>query len=190
MTIGQKIREARKKKNFTADILAQALGVSAGAVWKIENDRLKGGPDPETVVKIANALDDNSILLHYLEENPVYQTIIPRIFPDLNNIRRDPAIIFSRLADEAEEARDASRILAQIFSNADPRQSPNFDEVFKAKMEQIVDIQRCAEILFLQLIAAGVMTEEDRREIHQRQQNKCIDRGHHKPEAARNGTEG
>jgi transcriptional regulator with XRE-family HTH domain len=187
MTIGQKITESRKGKGIKAADLAAKIGRSPAVMSDIENDRLKGGVDPAIVVKIANALDDNSILLHYLEENPVYQTIIPRIFPDLNNIRRDPAIIFSRLADEAEEARDAARILAQIFSNAEPRQSPNFDEVFKAKLEQIVDIQRCAEILFLQLIAAGVMTEEDRREIHNRQQNKCIDRGHHKPE--HNGAE-
>jgi transcriptional regulator with XRE-family HTH domain len=163
MTIGEKILKARKSKGLTGEELGNRVGLSKGAVWKVENDSLKGGPQPELVVKVANALGDNTILLHYLEENPVYRAIIPRIFPDLNNIRRDPAIIFSRFADEAGEAIEAARILSQIFSNANPENTPNFEAVFKANMEQIVDVQRCAEILFVGLIHAGVMTDVDQR---------------------------
>lgn len=182
MTIGQKIREARKRKGQTGAGLAEMVGLSPAAIVKVENDELKNGPAPYLVVQIANALDDTSILMHYLETNPVYQEIIPRIFPELNNIRRDPAIIFSRFADEAQEAVEASRILAQIFSNAEPHRSPNFEQVFKAKLEQIVDVQRCAEILFTGLIAAGIMTEADRRAVHEAQQAKCEEHGHHKRE--------
>lgn len=182
MTIGEKIAQARKNKGITGEELGELVGVSKGVIWKIENDALKGGPSPERVVKISSALGDHSILLHYLEENPVYRAIIPRIFPDLNNIRRDPAIIFSRFADEAGEAMEAARILAQIFSNANPEKTPNFEKVFKANMEQIVDVQRCAEILFIGLIHAGVMTDVDQRDIYAQQQQKCVERGHHNPE--------
>jgi len=99
-----------------------------------------------------------------------------------SSIRRDPAIIFSRFATEAEEAVEAARILSDIFSNAEPSKSPNFEEVLKAKLEQIVDVQRCSEVLFLQLIVGGVITDLDRSDIHAHQQQKCIEHGHHKPD--------
>jgi len=182
MTVGAKIKELRKEAGLSLEDLAGRIGRTASNVWKIENDQLKGGPDPETVIKISDALGNTSVLLHYLETNPVYRAVIPRIFPDLNNIRKDPAIIFSRFADEAGEATEAARILSQIFANADPKNTPNFKEVFAANMEQIVDVQRCAEILILQLIEAGVMSDHDRADLHDRQQNKCIERGHHKPQ--------
>jgi transcriptional regulator with XRE-family HTH domain len=188
MTTGQKVREARKSAGLSSDQLAELIGISQGAITKIERDDLKFGPNPDLVVKIADVLNDKSILTTYLENNPAYQAIIPKIFTDLNNIKRDPAIIFSRFATEAEEAVEAARILAQIFSNAEPANHPFFCETLYNNLEQIVGIQRCAEIIFLQLIASGVISDADRCEIHSRQQRKCIERGHHKPE--RNGTEG
>jgi hypothetical protein len=160
------------------------VGISAPVMSDIENDALKRGPDADTVVKIADALGDRSILVTYLENNPVYRSIIPKIFPDLNRIKTDPAIIFSRFADEAQEAVDAARILAQVFSNAVPSDHPNFCELLRTKLEQVVDVQRCAEILFLQLIATNVLTETDRCEIHAAQQRKCEARGHHREAGA------
>ncbi|MCK4620684.1 MAG: helix-turn-helix transcriptional regulator [Desulfuromonadales bacterium] len=182
MTIGEKIKKARKAAGLTGADLAELISVSPALIGKIEQDGQKFGPSPETVVKIADALNDKTILTTYLENNPVYQSIIPKIFPDLNNIRRDPAIIFSRFATEAEEAVEAARILSDIFSNAEPSNTPNFCEVLKAKLEQVVDVQRCAEVLFLQLIAGGVISDTDRCDIHMRQQRKCIENGHHKPD--------
>lgn len=185
-SLGHAISEARKRAGMTIDTLGAAIGISRSHVSVIERDLLKGGPDPDTVVKIADVLGDRSILTTYLENNPVYQSIIPKIFPDLNNIRRDPAIIFGKFAQEASEAVEAARILQEIFSNAEPESHPNFCEVLRAKLEQIVDVERCAEILFLQLIAADVLSEADRCEIHAKQQRKCEEKGHHK----RTGTEG
>ncbi len=179
MTIGQKIVDSRKKRGMTAEALGGLIGMSKGGMWKIENDALKGGPDPETVIRISRALGDPSILVHALKTNPIWKEVIPQIFPDLNNIRRDPAIVFSRFADEALEAVEAARILSQIFSNADPGVAPNFRDVFAAKMEQVIDVQRCAEILMLQLVEAGVMTDDERRELYDRQQAKCERNGHH-----------
>jgi transcriptional regulator with XRE-family HTH domain len=182
MDTGKKIKESRDFRGIRAADLAAGVGVSAPTLSMIENGRLKGGVDPGLVVSISNYLNDKTILTTYLENNPVYQSIIPKIFPDLNNIRRDPAVIFSRFAAEAEEAVEAARILAEIFSNADPTRSPNYHQTLKNKLEQIIDVQRCAEILFLQLIQCDVITDEGRREVHANQQQKCIDRGHHIPE--------
>ncbi len=180
-TLGQKINEVRKAKGVKSADLATQVGISPSSMSYIEQDYYKGGPSPETVVKIADVLDDKTILTTYLENNPVYQSIIPKIFPDLNNIRRDPAIIFSRFATEAEEAVEAARILSDIFSNADPGRSTNFCQTLHAKLEQIVDVQRCSEVLFLQLIASGVITDTERCQIYAQQQQKCIEHGHHDP---------
>lgn len=184
MTVGEKIRESRKSCGVTGRALGEMIGISESAIWKIENDLLKGGPDPETIIRIAEALEDDSVLLHYIENNPVYQHILPKIFPELNNIRRDPAIIFTRLAGEAEEATEAARILAELFSNAEPTRTPNFEAVFKAKMEQLVDIKRAVEILEFQLLASGVITKQWLQGVYESQQQKCVEHGHHKLEVA------
>lgn len=180
MSLGKKIQISRKVAGITAHQLGAKVGMTGAGIGKVENDQLKGGPSPELVVKIANVLNDDTILTAYLEENPVYKAIIPKIFPDLNNIRREPAIVFTRFASEAREAMDAAMILAEVFSNAEPRRTPNFEALFKATLEQIVDVQRCAEILFTALIAAGIMSVDDQRDVHTRQQAKCEERGHHK----------
>jgi transcriptional regulator with XRE-family HTH domain len=186
MTLGEKIKKSRNSANpkITRETLAKAVGFSPAAISNIESDQLKGGPSPDLVIKIADFIGDESILLHYLEENPVYRAIIPRIFPELNNIRKEPAIIFGRFAREAEEAKHAAEILQEIFSNADPHRVPNFEAIFKANLEQIVDVQRVAEILFIKLIDAGIMTTEERRALHDRQQAKCEANGHHNPKAS------
>ncbi|WP_407654944.1 helix-turn-helix transcriptional regulator [Desulfuromonas thiophila] len=77
MSLGKKIQKRRKELGISAADLADSLGISHSSMSNIENDRLKGGPLPEIVVKIAEDFNDNSILLHYLEENPVYRAIIP-----------------------------------------------------------------------------------------------------------------
>jgi hypothetical protein len=51
-------------------------------------------------------------------------------------------------------------------------------------MEQIVDVERCSEILMTALIVAGVMTESDRRNPYDEQQKKCEAKGHHRKKVA------
>ncbi len=184
MTLGQKITEVRKEKGIKAAELAAKIGRSAAVMSDIENDRLKGGPSPDLVVRISEELNDTSILTHALQANPIFQAILPRIFPDLNNIRRDPAIIFTRLSREAEEAKEAADVLAELFSNSEPERVPGYEQTFKAKMEQLVDIKRGVEIAEFELIAARIVTEEWIKDVYERQQAKCEARGHHKPPSA------
>ena len=181
MTFGQKTRESRKAKEMTQAQLAAKIGVVQSYISDLEKDLLKSYPSPETVIAISEALQDDSILLHYIETNPVYQHILPKVFPDLNNIRRDPAIIFTRLADEAHEAHNAARIMAGLFTNVDPSKTPAFDATFRAKMEQIIDIKRAVEILEFELLASGVIAKQWLTDRYHDQQQKCIERGHHKP---------
>jgi len=182
MTLGRKILLARKAAGFRQEDVGNAVGLTKAGVSQIENNQLKGGPSPALLIKIAEFLCDDSILTHYIENNPVYQHILPKIFPDLNNIRRDPAVIFTRIAREAAECSQAADIMAEIFSNADPRRVPAFDETFKAKMEQIVDIKRAVEILEFELMASAIVDKTWLDDVYQRQQSKCIEHGHHVPE--------
>lgn len=183
MTFGEKITESRKRKGVKMEALAAAIGKSMPTVSGYENNR--NLPDPETVVSIFEALDDESILLFYLENNPVYKAVIPKVFPDLNKINtKAPSIIFFRVAEEAEEARSAAQLLGRLYTNDDPTTKPNFKEVFTANMEQILDIKRAVEILEFQLLSMGIMDKQGLLEIYSNQQKKCIDKGHHIPEKA------
>jgi transcriptional regulator with XRE-family HTH domain len=181
MTVGQAIVASRKRQGIKAAEVAAALGISPPAYSAIENDLLKGGPDDAVVVKISEFLNDRSIRIVYLENDLVYRSILPKVFEDLNCIREEPAIILSRYVLEAEESMEAAKILIGIFSNADPSRMPNYRETLLTKLEQVVDVARCAEILFEKMIKLGVLTEEDRILIHARQQRKCEANGHHNP---------
>lgn len=183
-TLGQHIQRRRKEIGMTGAELGAAIGQTKAAVSKIENDKLEGGLDRKMVVLIANILRDDSILYTCLSADPVYRSVIPRIFDDLNHIRTDIAIIFSRLRKEMKEGIDACEVLEQFFENQDPESQPGFAAIFAAQMEQIIDVKRAIEILEMQLLAKRVMTEMERKGIYLAQHNKCIRKGHHKPEVA------
>jgi transcriptional regulator with XRE-family HTH domain len=185
MTIGKKIAASRKKKGLTCEALGHAVGLSASAISKIENDKFAGGPAPEMVIKIAAALDDRGILLHYLRVNPVYQEVIPPIFSELNCIKTDPSAVLEKLEEEQTESLEAIRILKRMFTHVDPLSLPNARETILACLEQVLDPMRGTEIAFMRLIEAGIITEADRTEIHRRQQAKCERNGHHRPEMER-----
>lgn len=191
MTLGEMIAKARKGKGWNLDELSERIGMSRSNLCILENDGHKKFPDPQTVIRIAEALECEGILFKYLETNPVFKAVIPRIFPELNRIRTEPAIVFSRFEHEAEEGASSARVLSQLFAHADPKSAPGYAETFAANMEQIIDVQRCAEILMTSLVAAGVMSEVELRELHERQQAKCEAKGHHiLGEVQRTGTEG
>jgi transcriptional regulator with XRE-family HTH domain len=180
MTIGQKISEVRKAKKITGESLGIMIGVASSTISKIENDVFKGGPDPSTVIKIADALEDRSILTYALMHNPICQRIIPRAFTPLNNINDNPSAILTKLHEELDEAIQAVDILARIFSVKDPENTPVYKETLYAKLEQVIDVSRCVEEMFDRFKAIGVLTEEQHLELHLHQQAKVEAHGHHK----------
>lgn len=180
MTVGEKIREARKKKGIRCEDLGGAVGLTKSTISKIENDTLKGGCSPELLVKIADALGDQSILIYALLNNPICQRIIPRAFTPLNNIKGDPSTILVKLQEELEEGIEAAKILSRIFAHADPSTTPNYKAVLYANLEQIVDVARCVEEMFDRLKECGALSDEEHLEIHIRQQAKVERNGHHR----------
>jgi transcriptional regulator with XRE-family HTH domain len=184
MTLGQKIRESRKEKGLNLDDLAESCGRGKSWLSAVENDAFKGGPDPDMIIKIADALGDKSILTYALMHNPICQRIIPRAFRPLNNTKTDPSAILAKLIEELEEAIEAAKILSRPFSHADPESTPKFKAVLFANLEQILDVSRNIEEMFEKLKASGALSEEEHLEIYIHQQAKCEANGHHRAEVA------
>jgi transcriptional regulator with XRE-family HTH domain len=56
-TLGQRLEDARRRKVLTQAELAQQAGVSLITVTRLENDSGTGSPRPNTVRRLAKALD-------------------------------------------------------------------------------------------------------------------------------------
>ena len=181
MTIGQKISQSRKEKGLRLSDLAEAIDMSISGVRKIETDGLQGGPSPDTLIKIADALGDPSILIYALLHNPICQRIIPRAFTPLNNINGNPSAILASLKMEMQEGIDAIEIMEGYFCLKDPSARPEFRDMLFAKLEQIIDVPRGVEELMDHLKLEGFLTEADQLEVYIRQQAKVEAHGHHKP---------
>lgn len=182
MPLGSKITEARKRKKMTLEALGAEVSLAKSTLSGYENDSLKCSPEPSTLIRISDALEAPEILIHHCETCPIRQHIMLKLFPDLNNIRRDPAIIVSRLRKEMIEAADAAERLAERYSDVNFRNRPDYRETFEREMEQIIDVKRGIEILEFELLLSGLHTQEDMDKIYERQQRKCEEHGHHVPE--------
>jgi transcriptional regulator with XRE-family HTH domain len=178
-SIGRKIKESRESRPMKGEDLGRMVGLTKAAISQIENDQRKN-IDLNTLCKIADSLNDLSILVHHCQSCPVRKHIFLKQFPDLNNIRRDPAIIAARLRREMTEAVDALDRLAERFSDADFKSRPDYQEVFEREMEQVVDAERAIEILKFELVLSGTHSSADLKKVYDRQQAKCIANGHHK----------
>jgi transcriptional regulator with XRE-family HTH domain len=174
---------------MTLDELGELVGMSRSNLSIIERNGLKGGPDSRTLMRISEALDAPEVLIHHCETCPIRNQILIKYFPDLNNIRTDPAVIAARLRKEMVEGAEALDRLSERFSDKEFRSMPDYREVFEREMEQVVDVKRGIEILEFQLVLSGLHTSDDIRAVYNRQQAKCEAHGHHKPEL-RTGTEG
>ena len=55
-TIGERLREARRRKVWTQEDLARESGVPVVTISRIENDRQEHQPRPSTIRRLAGAL--------------------------------------------------------------------------------------------------------------------------------------
>ena len=183
MKFGQKVRDSRKKGGLTSQKLAELVGMSGPWISKVEADSFDFGPRADLVVALAEALNDESILHTYLENNPVYQAVVPRVFPELNNIKTDPVAVFTKMEEEIGEASESIKILKNMYGHVNPREVvPKFSEILVANMEQLIDVQRIIEAVQTEMQKEGLMLREERAEVYRRQQQKCLDRQYHKLE--------
>jgi len=181
MTLGEKITAARKRKGMTQKALAEMAGMTGASMSGYENDGLANAPDSRTLIRIADALGSIDILIHHCDLCPIRQHIMLKKYPDLNNIRTDPAVIAARLAKEMNEGAAALTRLMERFSDKDFQSRPDYMQAFVEEMEQVVDVERGIEILKFELLRSGLHTQDDLRMVEDHQQQKCIEHGHHKP---------
>lgn len=179
--LGDIIKKARNKRGWSLDQLGGAIGLTKGTLSGYENGQPKTY-DPDTLCKIADALNDVSILTHHCQNCPVRRMTFVKLFPDLNNIRRDPAIIANRLRKELLEAAEHIEPLIERLGDADFKSRPDYMEIFMTGMEQVVDAERAIEILKFELVLSGAHSSADLKKVYDRQQAKCVANGHHKPE--------
>ena len=180
--LGDIIKKARNKRGWSLDQLGDAVGLTKGTLSGYENGQPKTY-DPDTLCKIADSLNDLSILAHHCQSCPVRNHMFIKQFPELNNIRRhDPSIIANKLRIELEEAAASLNRLSERFIDADFKTQPDYMAVFVKEMEQVIDAKRCIEILEYELVLGGTHSSADLKKVYDRQQEKCIERGHHKPE--------
>lgn len=180
-TIGDVIVAARKKAGLTLIQLGNMIGLSKSAVAAMETNQSKGGPDAQILIRTSETLQAPEILLHYCETCPIRNHIFIKFYPDLNNIRREPAVIAARLRKEMMEAIEALDQIGERFSDKDFKSRPDYQEQFKKSMEQVLDVERGIEVLKFELLLSGIHTKADLQEVYDRQQAKCEAHGHHKP---------
>lgn len=181
MNLGQKIKIARKEKKMTGEELGLLVGMTKASLSKIELNQLKGGPSSDVLIRISEALDAPDILLYHCESCPIRQHVMLRVFPELNNVRKDPLAMISTLRREMQEAVTAADDLGVQYSRPNYKDSPEYKATFSRAMEQIIDVERLIEALKFELVLDRIHTQEEIKEVYDRQQRKCIDHGHHKP---------
>lgn len=188
VTLGEVIQASRRKRAMSQAQLGAAVGLAQNVISNLENDALKSAPDANTLIRISDALNAPEILIHHCDTCPIRAHIMLRMFPELNNIRHDPAIIMAKLRKEMVEATEAAERLGERYTDAGFQGRPDYQATFEKEMEQILDVKRAIEILEFELILSGLHSQEDIDRVYARQQAKCEQHGHHIP--ARTGTEG
>lgn len=181
MTLGGKIAEARKRASMTLEDLGRAVGMSRSNICVIENDGLKDGPGRETLIRIAKAVGDTSILSAYCDACPIRGEIFIKKFPELNNIQTDPTAIAVKVRKELKEAIEALDPLIDQMDKKDFASCPDFQQVQEQTLIQIIGTSRALEILKEQYMIQHILSPEQLRSIIQRQQEICEAHGHHKP---------
>ena len=181
VTLGEKVSTARKKIKMRGEDLGNIVGLTKSTISKIENNELKYPPDPKTLIRIADALNAPEILIHHCEQCPIRQHIMMRHYPDLNNVRTDPASIVAKLRKEMQEAIDATDQLGEKYLKVDFKNDPDYQHIFFQAMEQIIDVERNIEMLKFELVLNQIHTNSEIQDVIDHQQQKCIVNGHHVP---------
>ena len=181
-SIGTKIVEARKRNGMRQDELATLIGLTPPSLWAYENNKLKKNPDPQTLIRIAEALGDTSILSHYCELCPIRNKIFIRRFPELNNINTNPTVIVMKVKQELAEGIAALEPLVAKMLTKDFTACPEYQGVLEESLVQVMGTAQSLDILVHQFLIAGIISPVTVKKSLRRLQEWCEHRGHHLPD--------
>jgi transcriptional regulator with XRE-family HTH domain len=174
MELGERIKTTRKNQGVTLGILSSATGVGTSTLSKYENSRAKYIPYLNDLCKIAEHLDDITILTDLCCSCPVRKNIISKQFPDLKSPQHDLSLIANSLREEMVEAISTISHLSEQFPETNLKALQNHKEDVLANMEQVIETKRRIDILLFELILSGIFTPIDLQKAkHGRQQEEC-----------------
>ena len=115
MTLGERVRELRQKKELTQRQLAEVAGIDFTYLSKIENDRLEHSPSLKTLQRLAEVLEADELELLDLADK------MPPLLRDL--AQNQEALQFFRKATKVAKSprfwRHLSSQLDEIAKNVE-----------------------------------------------------------------------
>ena len=152
MTPGQAVKSARRKKGWTQERLGKEVGLAQATISALEHDECNSRLDSQVLIKVAQALDDQTVLVQHCEQCPVRLHLLKKHFSFLEDRRQDLASIASQLREEMGKAYSALDELAEVVSDADFRERSEDREQVRLLFEQIREIERGIGILRFQMM--------------------------------------
>ena len=92
MLVGSRLKEARKKLDYTQEKLAELIGVTKGAVSLYENERRN--PNLETLIEISFAL---GVSANYLLGQDVMVEVESEEIPSFSSLTKDEYLFITEL---------------------------------------------------------------------------------------------
>lgn len=181
---GKYLKSWRRHLGLTQGEVGEKIGLSAPSICEIENGSRKNPLSPEEIVKISQAMLNTSLAQHYCTTCPVRSVISIRKIPPLNNIVAGPLAAAVKNVQKLSEAAEFLQRLVPRLLTKGFEQSPDFIEVRNDVVIKATDVRRGLEILFVQMIDAGLLTDQELKMLEDMQQQLCEAKGHHIPEAA------
>jgi transcriptional regulator with XRE-family HTH domain len=171
MTLGQKIRESRRARRMTQQAVADLAAISRPTLVELEKDVRK--PADEVVIRLADALEDPTVLTHRCAVCPVREAALFRLLPGLNNLRRDgPAAVAVRVKGEMVEAMEDLDRLIDCMGDLDLARRADYRDVYKQAMQQVIDVKRGIETLEFEFLVNGAHALAELREVYRRRRAK------------------
>jgi transcriptional regulator with XRE-family HTH domain len=152
MTLGQIVKEARKSKGWTQKQLGQEAGLGQATISALEHDDLGSRLDAQTLIRIAEALNDISILAHHCETCPIRVHLFEKRFGALKGQRQDLAALVMQLGQEMVTAVKVLEELGRIVATEDFATSDQEREKARRLFGQISEIERGIGILRFQMV--------------------------------------
>lgn len=177
------LKTARLRAKKTLKEAAMDIGIGISTLHDAERS---AAPSPALLIRAAEAYNDTSLLVSHCEACPIRQAALLRVFPDLDNVRKDPAIIVARIRQEMAEALKQLDRLAEDMSTLDFSTRESYRKTWAGKLDQLMDVERGIEMLKHELVNQGMHTIAEIKSAEAANQAKCEARGY----CRKTGTEG